>query len=685
MKVVWKRVLAMATVISITASTAGCRHKQEKTPKPQPQATAVVDNGNTDAKGKGEGQADVPLVIGCNKLDGKFNPFIAKSQDDRQAADLTQIYLLEEDRNGQVIYNGIDGEIKTYNNRDYTYYGPADVKTSYNKRKDETIYRITLRDDLKFSDGEPVTIDDVLFTMYVLCDKSYKGSYNLGRQNIKGLLKYQKNKKVKNIAGIKRIDNYTMTVTTDGFDISMIKSLKIPVCPLHYYGNKEKYNYNKNKFGFKKGDTSSVCSNKKQPAGAGAYRFVKYENKIVYYASNELYYKGCPKIAYVQLKEMEDILNTAQEKINKAIEEEQAQGINYTNIGTQAEGTTETASPSDIPEDTINHNPEALEMTEGTVDIINAVLSGEDLFWVAYANPDGEISGNKIATSFVPEGIYQYIGINAENVKTGRNIYSKESRNLRKAFATAFSAFKDGIYSSYTEYKGLIQYPLWLTSANGEEEEMPFYNKDINGNIIYNEDADDTRKYEAVKEAVLSYLEAAGYTINGMSVAEAPDGAKKSYTLMLDGGNSSPLYQMASKTAALFKDIGMEIKITDILKEKPSGNKKSQEIYLWSGKSADNAGYSLYNKYINNNRFGLSKSGVSKMLKQADGTVKEERRQKRYINCYKNLWNLAVEIPLNKLYSIDLYSSARIDIDTMPKDVTVYYNWMDEIEDIEMK
>ena len=55
------------------------------------------------------------------------------------------------------------------------------------------------------------------------------------------------------------------------------------------------------------------------------------------------------------------------------------------------------------------------------------------------------------------------------------------------------------------------------------------------------------------------------------------------------------------------------------------------------------------------------------------------------MNCYKNIWNLAAEVPLNELQSIDLYSSARIDIDTMPKDVTVYYNWFDEIEDIEMK
>ena len=72
---------------------------------------------------------------------------------------------------------------------------------------------------------------------------------------------------------------------------------------------------------------------------------------------------------------MEDILNAAQEKINKAIEEEQEQGINYNN-DTQPEST---VKPSSVPEGTINHNPEALEMTEGTVDIINTELSEENL------------------------------------------------------------------------------------------------------------------------------------------------------------------------------------------------------------------------------------------------------------------------------------------------------------------
>ena len=100
MKVIWKKVLT-AAALSVMACIAGCSHKEEKKPKPQPQATAVVDNGNIDAQGKGNGQSDVPLVIGCDKLSKKFNPFIAKTVPDQQAVSLTQLYLTGNDRQGR--------------------------------------------------------------------------------------------------------------------------------------------------------------------------------------------------------------------------------------------------------------------------------------------------------------------------------------------------------------------------------------------------------------------------------------------------------------------------------------------------------------------------------------------------------------------------------------------------------
>lgn len=681
MRVIFRRFATAVVLLLVLVYAAGCSRKQEKKPKPKPQATAVVDNGNIEAQGKGEGQSDKPLVIGCDKLSKKFNPFAAKSRDDKQAVDLTQLYLVSCDRQGQIIYKGIDGEVKTYNGNSYTYYGPADIEVKYNKKKDETLYTILLRDDLRFSDGEPVTIDDVVFTMYVLCDKDYKGSYNLGRQNIKGLLKYQNNKKVKSISGIKRLGNYKMSITTDGFNSSMAEALKIPVCPLHYYGDVAKYNYSKKRFGFKKGDISGICANKTSPAGAGPYRFVKYEEKIAYYASNEIYYKGCPKIAYVQLKEMGDVLKAAQSKIDR----ETAGGDGTTVSG---DGITE---ENNGDEPVLNRNAEALEMTEGTVDIINTVLNSEDISWVAYANSNGEISGNKITTKFIPTGVYQYIGINAQTVKTGKEAGSRQSKNLRKAFAVAFSAFRENLYDYYKDGLCIIQYPCssasWLCADKEDGDYKQAYNKGINGDAIYDEDDDREKRYEDVKAAVLSYLEAAGYTINGMSVSSAPYGASLEYSVIVAGGKNNPLYQLVYQAAKLFQDIGMKLDIIQASDEKLVEKRiENGRLQIWAGRHNTNTDSSLYERYAGKDSlFGIRNQGFAKLAKLADRTVKDKYRKQRYKRCYNSILGMAVEVPVIEQQEALLCSSSRIDIDTMAEDLTVYYSWVNEIESVEMK
>ena len=60
------------------------------------------------------------------------------------------------------------------------------------KLRDGTVtYDIKLREDLKFSDGEPVTIDDVIFSMYVFLDPTYDGSVTMYSTPIVGLEEYR--------------------------------------------------------------------------------------------------------------------------------------------------------------------------------------------------------------------------------------------------------------------------------------------------------------------------------------------------------------------------------------------------------------------------------------------------------------------------------------------------------------
>ncbi len=130
------------------------------------------------------------MVLADTGFEGKFSPFFAASSADQHVIDLTNIALLGADRKGEMILKGIEGETREYNGTDYTYYGPADCEVTENA--DGTVtYAVNMRDDLVFSDGTPITIDDVIFTMYVYLDPTYDGSVTLYSMPIAGLDDYR--------------------------------------------------------------------------------------------------------------------------------------------------------------------------------------------------------------------------------------------------------------------------------------------------------------------------------------------------------------------------------------------------------------------------------------------------------------------------------------------------------------
>ena len=178
-----KQVIALASAAALSVSVlAGCGGAASDATS-ESTSTATAEASNTAA-------SDGTLVLAETGLEGKFSPFFAASASDQDVIDLTQLGLLGADRKGEMILNGIEGETREYNGTDYTYYGTSDCVVTEND--DGTVtYDIKLRDDLKFSDGEPVTIDDVIFSMYVFLDPTYDGSVTMYSTPIVGLEEYR--------------------------------------------------------------------------------------------------------------------------------------------------------------------------------------------------------------------------------------------------------------------------------------------------------------------------------------------------------------------------------------------------------------------------------------------------------------------------------------------------------------
>ena len=181
-----KQVLALAMAVAMAAGLlAGCGSSASSSAESVASGEATSEAAATDT-----GSSDGTLVLADTGFEGKFSPFFAASSADQHVIDLTNIALLGADRKGEMILKGIEGETREYNGTDYTYYGPADCEVTENA--DGTVtYAINMRDDLVFSDGTPITIDDVIFNLYVYMDPTYDGSAILYSMPIAGLDDYR--------------------------------------------------------------------------------------------------------------------------------------------------------------------------------------------------------------------------------------------------------------------------------------------------------------------------------------------------------------------------------------------------------------------------------------------------------------------------------------------------------------
>ena len=130
--------------------------------------------------GCGGGKADA-FVIMTEQLDGLFNPFFSTSANDGTIVGMTQIGMLGSDY--------VNGEVQVAYGENH-----AVVTKDYDvvENDDGTVtYTFVLKNGILFSDGHPLTMEDVLFNYYVYLDPVYTGSNTLYSTDILGLKEYR--------------------------------------------------------------------------------------------------------------------------------------------------------------------------------------------------------------------------------------------------------------------------------------------------------------------------------------------------------------------------------------------------------------------------------------------------------------------------------------------------------------
>ena len=757
------KVLALVLALAMAFALVAC---QTTTPTTEPTDAATTE----PATGPATEEKPSTLVVGYSPFSEKFSPFFAKTAYDQDAYVQTQVALINNDRAGNLILKGIEGETVDYNGKDYFYDGIADTDIVQND--DGTVdYNIKIRDDIVFSDGTPMTIDDVIFNMYVLSDPTYDGSSTFYAVPIEGLAEYRagmellsnmivaagpdntdftywtedeqkaywdafwaagegfaqeiadycKNygatnvsegaalwgfeglaadataadffkaivdkygydvsdsginaetagsaitdlinaqlgdkadayakgistgESAANIAGIKKTGDYSMTVHCTKFEATAIYQLGVYVAPMHYYGDASLYDYDNNSFGFPKGDLSLIRSKTTHPMGAGPYVFEQYENGVITYHANELYYKGTPKTQYLLFQE----------------------GSDGDKLAGVVSGQFDITDPS---------------FSQSTVDSIKEYNGGE-------------LTGSVITTDTVDNLGYGYIGVCAATVNVGGDKASDASKDLRKAFATLFSVYRDTVINSYYgERASVIQYPIsntsWAAPRPADEGYEIAYSKSVEGNPLYTEDMTEEQKYDAALAAAVGYLKAAGFTYDEAAgkFTAAPDGASLVYEVMIpaDGIGDHPAYGVLTNAKEALAKIGITLEITDLTNSSDLWTAlESGNCQMWAaawGATIDPDMYQVYHSSnivglpgsTESNHYSIQDAKLDELIMAARESADQSYRKATYKQCLDIILDWGVEIPTYQRQNAVIFSTERVNMETMTPDITTFYGW----------
>ncbi len=202
------------------------------------------------------------VVAGISEPQGIFNPYFFVNGWDENVTNVIFSRLIDWDSQGKLV---------------------PGLAESWTVSPDNKVYTIKLRPGLTFSDGSPLTAEDVAFTLTVLLDPSYDGDTDITLANIAGGTDYKAGK-ADSVSGLKVIDPLTLQVTTTQPGATTLAKIGGPVLSKAWYGK-----------GYQRGNLDYLRSLHGKPLGNGPYVYDKYiPGQEIRFHANSHFYRGTP-------------------------------------------------------------------------------------------------------------------------------------------------------------------------------------------------------------------------------------------------------------------------------------------------------------------------------------------------------------------------------------------------------
>ena len=243
-------VLLLCLVMVASAFLAGCSPKQDAVEE----TTAPASEETTAPVAE---EPSGTLVVGITEASGNFNPLYYSSAYDGYVVDMVFEGLIERSFEGEYVGN---------------------VAESWEISEDGKSITFKMKQDRVFSDGQPMTAQDVVFTYQVLADPSYTGRYSSTVKDMVGYDEYYAGETTE-FTGVEAIDDYTVKFNFKEALRVNFANCGFAIVPKHYYGKD-----------FAVGNTAAVEAITTDAMGSGPYVVSQFKEKeLVYLERNPLF------------------------------------------------------------------------------------------------------------------------------------------------------------------------------------------------------------------------------------------------------------------------------------------------------------------------------------------------------------------------------------------------------------
>lgn len=670
-----RKILAALLSATMLLTVAGCGNKGEN-------GSASNNTGTTNSSNN-------TLVIGTSTFNGIFNPYFYSSAYDAEAMAPVFTSVCGTNENNELVPRG--GEITS-----------EEVKAEDGSV--QTKYTIKLKEGMKYHDGTDVTIDDLIFAYYVYADPTYDGMASfVSSLDIVGMKEYyyddaNYSTKVAEIAA----QAGEKAATEEGFIQYLVESN----CDGWYQGDPSGdigdgttfVDYLK-KEGY---DADSVASNSDE--------FLKLLAKCEY----EKYADGYDATAWWTSKLSSDYISegladgidvetiTGIEKVDDLTCTVLVNGINISGdrqLALQSltpksyygEGFTKgdlsmVKAKNDTPMGSgpykwVGYDNNVVSLTKfddyylGTPKIenvkfqvideeqkVNAVISGDIDITMPSASLEimEELKANEINYSLVGNPGYGYIALSAKRVP---------DKKVREGLMHLMTR-EQAISTYYGELAQVIERPMTPTLAE------------------YPTDAKEYWGYD--KDKALECFKEAGYTQEGGKLVK--DGKQLSVEVCIGNASSHPSTPILTQMKADMEELGAELIISDVDASILFNRMENDDVDMWVaawGNATDcdvsQMFGSEFTKKGGSNRTWVEDKKVDDLLQKVMKTLDLEERKALVAEELDQIMSWATYMPIYQRKNLYIYNPETVNMDTIPKNTSTYYSYVDEIHLLELK